>query len=159
MRILLPDRPDHLLVWLSSYSYYEDTIPHGVRLFRYREGFMHQKVVLIDNELAIVGTANLGDGPILHMGPTYSHKLLDIIRKTARAKKIKTQIQPEARGTGTDAYAMQTTRGGVAAGLISVPSRYMHSPVETLSLNDAAACSTLIAETILGLTGRERFTR
>jgi cardiolipin synthase len=59
VRILLPDKPDHLLVWLSSFSYYEDTIPHGVRLFRYREGFMHQKVVLVDDEVAIVGTANL----------------------------------------------------------------------------------------------------
>ena len=59
VRILLPDKPDHLLVWLSSFSYYEDTIPHGVRLFRYRKGFMHQKVVLVDSEIAIVGTANL----------------------------------------------------------------------------------------------------
>ncbi|NQU39917.1 MAG: M42 family metallopeptidase [Lentisphaerae bacterium] len=107
----------------------------------------------------IVGTANLGDGPILHMGPTYSHKLLSIIQKTATKAKIKTQIQPEGRGTGTDAYAMQMTRGGVAAGLISVPSRYMHSPVETISISDADACSQLIAETIIGLTGREVFTR
>jgi len=59
VRILLPDKPDHLLVWLSSFSYYQDTIPHGVRLFRYREGFMHQKVVLVDSDIAIVGTANL----------------------------------------------------------------------------------------------------
>ena len=107
----------------------------------------------------IVGTASLGEGPILHMGPTYSHKLLSIIRKTATKAKIKTQIQPEGRGIGTDAYAMQMTRGGVAAGLISVPSRYMHSPVETIALKDAEACSKLIAETILSLTGREKFTR
>ncbi len=59
VRILLPDRPDHVLVWLSSFSYYRDTIPFGVRLFRYREGFMHQKVVLVDTAVAIVGTANL----------------------------------------------------------------------------------------------------
>jgi putative aminopeptidase FrvX len=107
----------------------------------------------------IVGTATLGDGPILHMGPTYSHKLLAIMQKTATKAKIKTQIQPEARGSGTDAYAMHLTRGGVAAGLISVPSRYMHSPVETISLKDAEASSKLIAETILGLTGREKYTR
>jgi putative aminopeptidase FrvX len=107
----------------------------------------------------IVGTATLGDGPILHMGPTYSHKLLKIMQKTATKAKIKTQIQPEARGSGTDAYAMHLTRGGVAAGLISVPSRYMHSPVETISLKDAEASSKLIAETILGLTGREKYTR
>ncbi len=107
----------------------------------------------------IVGTANLGGGPILHMGPTYNHKLLDKIRATATKAKIKTQIQPESRGMGTDAYAMQMTRGGVAAGLISVPSRYMHSPVETIALKDAEATAKLIAETVMNLTGRERFVR
>jgi len=59
VRILLPDRPDHLLVWLSSFSYYPDAIPHGVRLFRFRSGFMHQKVVLVDTAVGIVGPANL----------------------------------------------------------------------------------------------------
>lgn len=59
VRVLLPDRADHLLVWLSSFAYYPDTLPHGVDLYRYREGFMHQKVVLVDDDLAIVGTANL----------------------------------------------------------------------------------------------------
>jgi endoglucanase len=107
----------------------------------------------------IVGTAKLGDGPILHMGPTYSHRLLDIIVKTAKKAKIKTQMQPDPRGMGTDAYAMQMTRGGVAAALVSVPNRYMHSPVETIALADAEASAKLIAETILALTGRESFTR
>ena len=59
VRILLPDRADHLLVYLSSFSYYPDVLPHGIDLYRYREGFMHQKVVLVDDDLAIVGTANL----------------------------------------------------------------------------------------------------
>jgi cardiolipin synthase len=59
VRILLPDRADHLLVWLSAYTYYEDTIPYGVRLFRYHRGFLHQKVMLVDERMATVGTANL----------------------------------------------------------------------------------------------------
>lgn len=107
----------------------------------------------------IVGTANLGDGPILHMGPTYSHKLLDRLQQTAARVKIKTQIQPEARGMGTDAYAIQMTRSGVASGLVSVPSRYMHSPVETIALKDAAAAVKLIAATIADLSGREKLAR
>lgn len=59
VRILLPDRSDHLIVWLSAFSYYEQSIPYGVKLFRYCRGFLHQKVMLIDDRLAAVGTANL----------------------------------------------------------------------------------------------------
>jgi cardiolipin synthase A/B len=43
---------DHLLVWLSAFSYYEQSIPFGVRIFRYHRGFLHQKVMLIDERLA-----------------------------------------------------------------------------------------------------------
>ena len=59
VRILIPERPDHLMVWLSAFSYYEQSIPFGIRVFRYHRGFLHQKVMLIDKRLASVGTANL----------------------------------------------------------------------------------------------------
>ena len=59
VRILLPERPDHLLVWLSSFAYYRDVLPVGVKLYRYQEGFLHQKVMLIDDDVAVVSTANL----------------------------------------------------------------------------------------------------
>jgi cardiolipin synthase A/B len=59
VRIMLPKHPDHILVWLSAYSYYEQAIPFGVKIYRYDEGFLHQKVMLIDQRMATVGTANL----------------------------------------------------------------------------------------------------
>jgi cardiolipin synthase A/B len=59
VRVLIPERADQLLVWLSAFSYYEQSIPFGVKLFCYRKGFLHQKVMLIDERLASVGTANL----------------------------------------------------------------------------------------------------
>ena len=58
VRILIPDRPDHLLVYLAAYSYFEDACRTGVRFFRYTDGFLHQKVLLIDDQVATVGTAN-----------------------------------------------------------------------------------------------------
>ena len=58
VRILIPEKADHLLVWLSAFTYYEQTIPVGVKIHRYQRGFLHQKVMLSDN-LACVGTANL----------------------------------------------------------------------------------------------------
>ncbi len=59
VRILLPGMPDHLLVYLAAFSYLKDTLPIGVKMYRHKEGFLHEKVMLVDDELAAVGTANL----------------------------------------------------------------------------------------------------
>jgi cardiolipin synthase len=59
VRILIPDRPDHLLVFLASFSYYAEMEAAGVKLYRYNQGFMHQKVLLIDDQIAAIGTVNL----------------------------------------------------------------------------------------------------
>jgi cardiolipin synthase A/B len=59
VRILIPEKADHLLVWLSAFTYFEQIIPFGVKLYRYKRGFLHQKVMLVDQKLACVGTANL----------------------------------------------------------------------------------------------------
>jgi len=99
----------------------------------------------------ILGDARLGGGPILRRGPTYNHWMLEQLEKTAVKLKIKIQSQPEPRGISTDAYAMQMTRAGVPAALVSVPNRYLHSPVETISLNDAANAVKLIAGFIAAL--------
>ncbi|WFB36128.1 cardiolipin synthase [Kiritimatiellota bacterium B12222] len=57
VRILIPDEPDHFLVYMAAFSYIKEA-GDGVRVWRYTEGFMHQKVMLIDSEVASVGTAN-----------------------------------------------------------------------------------------------------
>lgn len=59
VRILMPDKADHLFVFLASFSYYAEMQAAGVKLYRYRDGFMHQKVMLIDEQLAAIGTVNL----------------------------------------------------------------------------------------------------
>ncbi len=59
VRILLPEKPDHVLVWLSSFSYLGELCGTGVRIYRYQPGFLHQKVMLIDDRASVVGTANL----------------------------------------------------------------------------------------------------
>jgi cardiolipin synthase len=58
VRIIIPDRSDGLLTWLSAFSYYNDIMPVGIKLYRYLPGFMHQKVILCD-DAACVGTSNL----------------------------------------------------------------------------------------------------
>ncbi len=58
VRILIPDKADHLLVYMAAFSYFEQVSHTGVRFFRYTDGFLHQKTMLIDNTVATVGTAN-----------------------------------------------------------------------------------------------------
>ena len=59
VRIMIPDMPDHYLVYLAAFSYLEDAGRTGVRFFRYTDGFLHQKVMLIDDSVATIGTANM----------------------------------------------------------------------------------------------------
>ncbi|MGF1589488.1 MAG: cardiolipin synthase [Pleurocapsa sp.] len=59
VRIILPNRPDHLTAYLCSFSYYTELQAVGIKLYRYRSGFMHQKVILVDRDIAGIGTVNL----------------------------------------------------------------------------------------------------
>lgn len=103
------------------------------------------------------GEIALGKGPILHAGANINPVLGKMLCATARRQGIKYQMQAEPRATGTDANAMQLARGGSAAALVSVPNRYMHSPVEVVSISDLDATVALMAETILAMSGRESF--
>jgi cardiolipin synthase len=58
VRIMLPAKADHMLVYLSSFSYLREAEQTGIRFFRYDDGFLHQKVMLVDDVWAVVGTAN-----------------------------------------------------------------------------------------------------
>lgn len=59
IRIMLPLNPDHLLVYLASYFYLCQMSLPNIQFFRYESGFLHQKVLLVDDDLALVGTANI----------------------------------------------------------------------------------------------------
>jgi cardiolipin synthase len=58
VRILIPDTPDHLLVYLAAFSYFDEVKQTGVKFYRYTDGFLHQKAMLVDDVSASVGTAN-----------------------------------------------------------------------------------------------------
>ena len=58
VRILIPDEPDHKLVYLAAFSFFQQAGKSGVKFYRYTKGFMHQKTMLIDDDTAAVGTAN-----------------------------------------------------------------------------------------------------
>lgn len=58
VRIILPRMADHTLPWLSSFTYYPKLREAGVKLWRYQPGFMHQKVMLADDDIALLGSIN-----------------------------------------------------------------------------------------------------
>lgn len=58
VRILLPKKPDHILVWLASNSHADSMMGHGISVYRYLAGFLHEKIILVDDEIAGVGTVN-----------------------------------------------------------------------------------------------------
>lgn len=97
------------------------------------------------------GDGKVHGGPIIGRGPNINPVVWRQLLHIAKAKKIPYQVGAEPRATGTDANAIQLSRGGVATGLISVPNRYMHSPVELISLRDVENASKLIAEWICTL--------
>jgi endoglucanase len=94
------------------------------------------------------GTVELGKGPVLHRGPNINPVLEKELFKTAKRIKVPYQVTAEPRGTGTDANAMQLSRGGVATALLSIPNRYMHTPVEVISLKDLENSIKLLTEYI-----------
>lgn len=59
VRVLLPEKGQQLLVHLAGFSYYPTAERTGIQIYRYAPGFLHQKVLLVDDSLAAVGTANL----------------------------------------------------------------------------------------------------
>lgn len=103
------------------------------------------------------GQTKIGGGPILDKGPNINPVVRAGLVGAAEKKDIPLQHRASPRGTGTDANAMQLSRGGVATAIVGVPNRYMHTPVELVSLNDVAHCSQLIAEWIGSLKGDESF--
>jgi endoglucanase len=104
------------------------------------------------------GDIKLGGGPVIYRGPNMNPRVVDRLRESAKTADIIVQWGASGRGTGTDANAIQLARGGVAAGLISVPNRYMHSAVEMISLDDIDRSADLLAEFALGIEADADFT-
>ena len=103
------------------------------------------------------GEVALGKGPILARGANINHTLFELLYSTAQQDKIPVQLTAAPRATGTDANVMQISRGGVATALVKLPLRYMHTPVEVVSLSDLEQAAKLIVATLKSITGREVF--
>jgi endoglucanase len=104
------------------------------------------------NDKKQLGDTRLGNGPVLFRGPNINPHVFARLHQAATGNDIAVQVRGTPRATGTDANAMQLSRDGVATGLVGIPNRYMHSPVEVVSLDDLDAAARLLAEFCLSVT-------
>jgi len=103
------------------------------------------------------GEVTLGDGPTLSRGANFNHIVFDRLVAAAKDNDLPYQVEGAPRGTGTDANAIQLTRAGVATGLMGVPLRYMHTPVEVMALSDVENGVKILANFCSGLTSDVSF--
>ena len=99
-----------------------------------------------------------GKGPVIARGPNINPVLFDQLVAAAENAGVDYQIQAEPRGTGTDANAIQLSRGGKVAGLVSIPLRYMHTPTEVLAISDLDAAVKMLTRFVLDLAPECDFT-
>ena len=92
-----------------------------------------------------VGRHRFGTGPVLTRGSTLDPTIFELLHETAEAESIPFTVTASARATGTDADAFHIARAGIPSAVVSVPLRYMHSPVEMVQLDDIANAAKLIA--------------
>ena len=104
------------------------------------------------------GALDLGKGPSVMRGANTNPIVFRTILEAAKEANIPYQIDVTPGGTGTDANAMQISRGGMATGLLGVPLRYMHTPCELLSLADVENCAQLMAAYCRQITPTTDFT-
>ncbi len=105
------------------------------------------------------GRHELGSGPVITRGSTLHPKLFELLCEAGEAEEIAFTLDASGRHTGTDADAVHLSRGGVPTALVSIPLRYMHSPVELVDLSDVHACAALIAAAALRLDEQTQLTR
>jgi putative aminopeptidase FrvX len=106
-----------------------------------------------------IGESPLGSGPAIGRGSTLHPAVYEGLVAAAEANDIPFTVAPSARFTGTDADAIAITRAGIPTGLVSIPLRYMHSPVELVQLSDVHAVAKLIAAYAQSLEPGQTFPR
>ena len=92
-----------------------------------------------------IGSHKFGTGPVITRGSTLDPQLFELLHSVAEEAGIPFTVAASARYTGTDADAVHISRGGIPTGVVSVPLRYMHSPVEMVQLDDVENTAKLIA--------------
>jgi len=105
------------------------------------------------------GDIRLGGGPVILRGPNpnINPEVNARLNSIAQANNLPIQHKALGRAAPNDSNALQVTRGGVAAGILAIPNRYMHSAVETVELSDLDNAATLLAKFVQSVTDQSDF--
>ena len=93
-------------------------------------------------------TFKLGGGPVIGVGPNCTRWMSKRLERKAKELDMDCQIEVMAGHSGTNGWDLQISREGVATAVLSLPLRYMHTPVETASRADMTDCARLLAQFI-----------
>ena len=102
VRIMLPAKADHMLVFLASFSYLDQLALPGIQFLRYGPGFLHQKVMLVDEDVAMVGTANADNRSF-----RLNFEISIVVYGTEFAKEVEWMLKEDftnCREAGADDY-------------------------------------------------------
>jgi endoglucanase len=136
----------------------EEIGAHGARVMAY--GLEPDLAVVVDVTHATdapgvdpgeLGDHGLGSGPVITRGAIVSRRVNDLLDEVAAAEGIECTTEASGSRTGTDADAVHLSRTGVPTAVVSIPLRYMHSPVELVDLADVEATIKLITALALRL--------
>jgi len=106
-----------------------------------------------------LGSHALGSGPVIYRGATLSPRVFELLVAVAEQAGIDHTVGATGNSTSTDADAVQFARSGIPTGLVSIPLRYMHSPVEMAELSDIEATVELIAAFAMRLSSEVDLSR
>ena len=96
-------------------------------------------------------TFPLGKGPVIGLGPNCTRWMSDRMQRLAKEQELEVQLEVMSGHSGTNAWDLQISREGVATSVLSVPLRYMHTPVEVVHREDLKHTAQLLAAFIRGL--------
>lgn len=97
------------------------------------------------------GTFDLDKGPTIGIGPNLHPSIVKRLKQVAETNEIPVMLEPISGSSGTDAWGIQVAREGIPTGLLSIPIRYMHQPVETAALPDIERTGRLLSHFIADL--------
>lgn len=103
------------------------------------------------------GNIEIGGGPVVVRGANANPRVFDLLQSTASKHEIPIQINALARAASNDGNALQLNQAGCATGLVTLPNRYMHSPVEVVAESDLQQSAELIAEFCLAIDDSTSF--
>jgi putative aminopeptidase FrvX len=136
----------------------EEIGAHGARVMAY--GLEPDLAVVVDVTHATdapgvdpgeLGDHSLGSGPVITRGAIVSRAVNDLLDEVAAKEGIRCSTEASGRQTGTDADAVHLSRTGVPSAVVSIPLRYMHSPVEVVQIPDVEATIKLLTALALRL--------